>query len=220
MLSGIERADSVTIDGHKQFLLPIGSSLLLWRDPRAAMAIEKQADYMLRKGSGDLGVWSIEGSRPASSLLLHAVLHIVGPKGFSHLIEDNLEKTRLLAGLIEQSDDFELLIPPETNIVLYRYVPEALRRQVERGELDDDEHARLNDLNERIQTAQFHAGRTYTSRTALDCLPCCRGRRVVALRAVVANPRTTENDLRAVLNDQSGIARALGDSLAREGHDR
>jgi glutamate decarboxylase len=217
MLTGIERADSVTIDGHKQFLLPIGSSILLWRDPRAALAIEKRADYMLRRGSGDLGVSSIEGSRPASSLLLHAVLHIIGPKGFSHLIEDNLEKTRALAGLIERSDNFELLISPETNIVVYRYVPQPLRPRVERGELTEGENAWLNRLNERIQTAQFHGGRTYTSRTTLDCFPRYRGRLVVALRAVVANPRTTENDLKEVLDDQLGIAHALEDSLAGEG---
>lgn len=220
MIGGIEEADSVTIDGHKQFLLPIGSSVLLWRDPRAARAIEHRANYMLRQGSGDLGVASIEGSRPASSLLLHAVLHVLGPKGFSHLIEDNLEKTRLLAGLIERSEEFELLLPPETNIVLYRYVPDALRRRVGAGEVGERENAELNDLNERIQTAQFLAGRTYTSRTALDCLPRYRGRRVVALRAVVSNPRTTENDLREVLEDQSSIARALGNPLVLEGLER
>src|SRR5262249_45749710 len=42
-LAGIERADSVTIDGHKQLYLPLGIGLVLFRQPRFARAIEKHA---------------------------------------------------------------------------------------------------------------------------------------------------------------------------------
>lgn len=68
----------MTIDAHKQFYLPIGSSVLLMREPHAATVIEKQASYMLQEGSGDLGKRSLEGSRPGSALLLHAGLYIIG----------------------------------------------------------------------------------------------------------------------------------------------
>ncbi|MHC5832804.1 MAG: pyridoxal-dependent decarboxylase, partial [Nostoc sp.] len=52
-LAGIERADSVTIDGHKQLYLPIGIGMVFFRDPYKAEAIEKQASYTMRKGSFD-----------------------------------------------------------------------------------------------------------------------------------------------------------------------
>jgi len=80
-LAGIDRAESVTIDAHKQFYLPIGSSVLRMLEPHAATVIEKQASYMLQEGSGDLGKRSLEGSRSGSALLLHAGLNIIGPQG-------------------------------------------------------------------------------------------------------------------------------------------
>ena len=67
-LAGIERADSVTIDGHKQLYVPLGIGLVLFRDPDTARSIEQQARYTIRAGSGDLGRRSIEGSRPAMAL--------------------------------------------------------------------------------------------------------------------------------------------------------
>jgi putative pyridoxal-dependent aspartate 1-decarboxylase len=54
-LAGIERADSVTIDGHKQLHLPVGVGALLMRNPLTAQAIAKYAHYTLRPDSPDLG---------------------------------------------------------------------------------------------------------------------------------------------------------------------
>ena len=81
-LRGIERATSVTIDGHKSMHLPIGTSLLLMADPQAADVIVRSSNYIIQDGSGDLGRHTIEGSRPASSLFAHAALHIIGRRGY------------------------------------------------------------------------------------------------------------------------------------------
>jgi len=59
--------------------------MLLLRDPGAVSAIEKQSRYMLQSGSGDLGQWSLEGSRSGSGLLLHAALHVIGAVGYAYL---------------------------------------------------------------------------------------------------------------------------------------
>ena len=91
-LRGIERADSVTIDGHKQLYLPMGLGLVLLRDPRAAKAIEKQAQYIIRDGSPDLGRRALEGSRPGMTLYLHAGLHLLGREGYGRLVDEGLGK--------------------------------------------------------------------------------------------------------------------------------
>jgi glutamate/tyrosine decarboxylase-like PLP-dependent enzyme len=80
-LEGIECADSITLDAHKQLHMPIGLSLVLLRDPATARAMEIEANYMLRDDSGDLGRVSMEGSRPGMALFLHAALEIFGRSG-------------------------------------------------------------------------------------------------------------------------------------------
>jgi glutamate decarboxylase len=208
-LAGIERADSVTIDGHKQMYLPLGIGLLLLRDPHAARAIEKQAHYLSRPGSADLGRRSLEGSRPGTSLFLHAGLHVIGREGYADLTEESVRKARCLADQIGDLPEFELLVEPDSNLVLYRYVPAAWRDRLLSGDLTPADHDVLNLFNERLHKAQRRAGRTYVSRTTLFHTRYGRDVPVVALRAVIANPLTTEGDLAAVLLDQLALAEGL-----------
>jgi glutamate decarboxylase len=208
-LAGIERADSLTIDGHKQLYLPLGIGLLLLRDPHAARAIEKQAHYLSRPGSADLGRRSLEGSRPGTALFLHAGLHVFGRDGYAALTEESIRKARRLADRIGDLPEFELLAEPDTNLVLYRYVPAAWRDRLLGGELTPADHDALNRFNERLHKAQRRAGCTYVSRTTLFHTRYGRDVPVVALRAVVANPLTTEADLAAVLQDQLALAEGL-----------
>ncbi len=98
-LKGIHYADSITVDAHKQIHVPIGSSMLLLREPLKARVIEKHTRYMLQEQSGDLGKRSLEGSRPAGALYVHAALHIIGQTGFEYIIDEKLRKARFMAGL-------------------------------------------------------------------------------------------------------------------------
>lgn len=195
-LRGIARADSVTIDGHKQLYLPMGSGFLLLRDPKAAGAIEKQAAYIIRAASPDLGRRSLEGSRPASSALLHAGLQLLGRRGYAALIDRGIALARAFAEEIAATPGLELLAAPQSNIVNYRLRPAGLA-------VDADA---VDALNIRVQEAQRDAGRGFVSRTTLSHLG---PRPLVALRAVLANPRTTLSDLRAVLAEQRALAGLL-----------
>lgn len=190
-LRGIARADSVTIDGHKQLYLPMGSGFLLLRDPQAAGAIEKQAAYIIRAASPDLGRRSLEGSRPATSALLHAGLQLLGRRGYAALIDRGIALARAFAEEIAATPGLELLAAPQSNIVSYRLRPAGL------------EDGAVDALNIRVQEAQRDAGRGFVSRTTLSHLG---PRPLVALRAVLANPRTTLADLRAVLAEQRALA--------------
>lgn len=208
-LDGIERADSITADGHKQLYLPIGSSMLLLRDPSAAKTIEKQTRYMLQEGSGDLGKRSLEGSRPGAAMLVHAALHIIGAKGYEFLTDESIRKARLMAEMIRSRPEFELLVETETNILLYRYIPEPWREALAQGSLSCADNHQINAYNKSIQKAQFEAGRTFVSRTTWEKSYDGMRMAVVALRAVIGNPFTTAGDMELVLEDQLMIAAEL-----------
>ena len=209
-LAGLRRADSITIDGHKQMYLPMGIGMILLRDPLLARVIEKQARYILRAGSADLGKRALEGSRPGMAFLLHAALKIIGRQGYELLIDDNLRKTLYMADVIRARPEFELLVEPQMNVLTYRFIPEELRRKARCAELTISEQEALNEINQKLQRLQRQAGSSFVSRTTLSATAYGDLTPVVALRVVIANPLTTEADIVEILNEQVGIASRLG----------
>ena len=209
LLNGLEAADSVALDGHKQLYVPIGTGVLLLRDPHAARLLEKRAPYMLHAGSGDLGRFSLEGSRAGSALLMHASMQVIGRRGYAALIERNFDNAARLARIVAESSDFELLHLPQTNIVLYRYLPAQLRSFVANRTLTSAGQCHLNAVNRSLQQRQYEGGRSFVSRSTLCSLEGYRGVPVVALRAVMVNPLAGVDDMQAMLADQRQIAEAL-----------
>jgi glutamate decarboxylase len=206
-LAGIEQADSVTIDGHKQLYLPMGLGMCIIRNPQLAKSIEKQARYIARPTSADLGKRALEGSRPSTVLFLHAALHIIGHSGYEILLDEGIRKTRYLADSILSRPEFELLQEPTINILVYRYLPERYRQRAASGELSDSDNQTINDFNVRLQKCQREAGYSFVSRTVIRSTRYPKP--LVALRTVMANPVTTEADIDDVLLDQLEIASRL-----------
>jgi glutamate decarboxylase len=206
-LRGIEQADTVAIDGHKQMDLPVGIGMLVLKKPELAKVIEKHADYIVRARSADLGRRTLEGSRPATAMLLHAGLHLFGKDGYGFLVTAGISKARYMARLITQGSDFELLLEPETNIVVYRYIPERFRESVARGIIGADENAELNRINECLQKEQRRQARSFVSRTTIPAKTAQQD--TIALRAVLSNPLMTPDDIHAILEDQAALAANL-----------
>ena len=205
LLAGIERADSVTIDAHKQLYVPMGAGMVVFKDPTAVSAIEHHANYILRHGSKDLGSHTLEGSRPGMALLVHAGLSIIGRKGYELLIDLGIERARTFATMIQRHPDFELTSEPELNILTYRYCPRAVQKIL--AEAPADRAAAINALLDQVcqllQKHQREAGKTFVSRTRLRT---ARYREeITVLRSVLANPLTTDDILTSVLTEQCEI---------------
>jgi len=214
LLDGIERADSVTIDAHKQLYVPMGAGMVLFRDPTATAAIEHHAAYILRHGSKDLGSHTLEGSRPGKAMLVHAGLSIIGRKGYELLIDLGVERARTFAGMIRRHPDFELTSEPELNILTYRYCPRSLQQRLARATQAQREriNALLDQVNQLLQKHQREAGKTFVSRTRLQ-IATRGGQELTVLRVVLANPLTTDDVLASVLDEQCAIVQQ-GDMAA------
>ncbi len=206
LLNGIALADSVTIDGHKQFYLPMSTGMVFFRDPHAMDAVAYHAAYINRPGSVDLGIRSLVGSRAATSLVLGSALDIMGSDGYALLIDHGIEIARIFAEAINRRPMFELITAPELNILTYRLVPEGLRESSVSKEtpIEADRLRLLNKINIKIQRMQREAGNSFVSRTTLR-----RSARpdTVVLRVVLMNLRTTPKILNAILDEQEAIYR-------------
>ncbi len=204
LLRGIERADSVTIDGHKQFYLPMSNGMVFFKDPKAMDAVAYHASYINRPGSVDLGIRSLVGSRCATSLVLGSALNIMGAGGYALLIDHGIDMANAFAEEIRRRPLFELVTPPELNILTYRIVPDGLgAAQNLLANMDEqNRHRQLNRINVRLQRLQREAGNSFVSRTTLRRT----GRSdTVVLRAVIMNLRTTAEILSSILDEQESI---------------
>ncbi|USD29138.1 putative pyridoxal-dependent aspartate 1-decarboxylase [Pseudoalteromonas sp. SCSIO 43201] len=208
LLKGVERADSITIDAHKQMYVPMGAGMVIFKDPAASDAIEHHAEYILRKGSKDLGSHTLEGSRPGMAMLVHACLRVIGRQGYEMLIDKGIEKARYFAELIKQTPDFELISEPELCLLTYRYVPEAIKLAIEQADKQEkiDIYAALNRFTASMQKRQREAGRSFVSRTRLTPEQYERQPTVV-FRVVLANPLTSEAMLTDIMEEQRQLAK-------------
>lgn len=207
LLDGIEMADSIAICGHKQMYLPLGTSVLLLKNPQTVEVTATYAHYQSSKSSYDLGAFSLAGSKPAHAVYLDAGFHLYGHRGYGYLIEQGVENAQLFALLIRNCECFELVEEPETNIVNYRYIPVAFRNKSKRSQ---EEEESISHATRAIQREQFFRGKTFVSYTVLQHTETPLG----VFRAVFINPVTQVEHMVEVLNDQLTIAREkLGEPI-------
>ena len=114
-----------------------------------------------------------------------------GTDGFAQLYDHLCAVTRFAWELIDDRPDFEAIHEPECNIICFRFLGD--------GSLRDTQ---LDELNRQLRERYNRSGEGWITATTLD------GRRV--LRMTVMNPRTTNADIRAVVD---GLARAGQDLI-------
>jgi glutamate decarboxylase len=182
----------------------MSNGMVFFRDPSAMDAVAYHASYINRPGSVDLGIRSLVGSRCATSLVLGSALDIMGAGGYALLIDHGIDMANAFAEEIRRRPLFELVTPPELNILTYRIVPgDGGSAQKILKKMDAQErHFQVNRINVRLQRLQREAGNSFVSRTTLHRT----GRSdTVVLRAVIMNLRTTPEILRSILDEQESI---------------
>ncbi len=206
LLDGIEMADSVTIDGHKQFYMPMTCGMVYFKNPKILDNVEYHANYVARRGSVDLGIKSLSGSREATSLILDSALKIMGSRGYALLIEHGIETAREFAEEIKRRPLFQLVTSPVLNILTYRICPENTKQKL--SQADPDEIRRinheLNAINRTIQRIQRESGNSFVSRTVL-MIENKPENEIVVLRCVIMNPMTDMRIINSILDEQEEI---------------
>ncbi len=207
LLKGIELADSVTIDCHKQFYMPMSSGMVYFKDPKALDQIAYHAKYVNRPGSVDLGIKTLEGSREANSLILDSALKIMGSRGYALMIEHGIETAQHFAKMIQKRSLFQLITKPQLNILTYRFVPQKIQKKLKTVDKKQRQgiDAGLDVINKQIQRIQREDGKSFVSRTRLKAR-LDDDHDVVVLRTVIMNPMTNIKILEEILDEQEAIA--------------
>jgi glutamate decarboxylase len=214
-LSGIDIADSITVDGHKQLYTPMGVGVLLLKSPLDAIAIRKTANYVIRNESPDLGKFTLEGSRPANVLYLNASLVLLGKDGLGTLMTRSCTLVKQMATRLHHhpSKAFQLLHEPQSNLLLFRYLPREFRENLE---VNDEQNEMLNLYVEQMQTIQTRRNdgqaHGFTSRTTVTF----QNRPTKAFRIVIANPLTQWSDIENAIQDLIQVGSIVDRNLEYE----
>ena len=114
--------------------------------------------------------------------------------------------------MIKESENFQLITHPELCILTYRYLPSKIQKLINKDS-NDYIHAKINDLNVKIQEKQKQIGNSFVSRTKLFNFQYDYTMDV--FRVVLANPLTQEKHLKKILHEQEEIGQNLLDTLVR-----
>lgn len=155
LLSGIERADSITIDPHKWLSMPFAAGVILTRHPSMLeKAFSVTSPYMprvARPSMIDNFRVSAQWSRRMNSLKLWLTLRVHGRRAYGEMIERQMELAAGMRAWFERSEYFEPTAPQTLPILNFRL------RQV--GE-DDAETAHRKFIEEFNRDGRYWISRT------------------------------------------------------------
>jgi len=197
-LSGLERADSITIDFHKAFFQPVSCSAFLVADRAHFDLIRVNADYLNpddheSEGFPDLVNWSLQTTKRFDALKLWLSFQMVGAERFAAMIDAISGLAEGMANRIAADRRFELLHRPGFSAVVFRWCSGGP------AELD-------NRLNEAIPKQLFRDGKAVLGHTRIDGRAC--------LKVTLINPLSSDRDLAALLETIADSAAAISPHLA------
>lgn len=127
LFSGVERADSVAWDPHKQFGVPIPSSLLFVRRREDFNRMAVYGDYFNRKDDiePNPGLKSPPSTRPFTALSLVTSLRYQGMVKVIQRLRAPLTAIKTAADYLKTEADIEVCHQPDTGLLCIRITPEG-----------------------------------------------------------------------------------------------
>ena len=131
-LSGIELADSLTLDPHKWWFQPYEIGCLLVRDHlhlKATYAVT--AEYLkdaqdLYSSEINFFEYGIQLTRSFRALKLYTTLKIFGLNNFSYAIDHGISMAEYTEELLRRNDNWEITSPAQLAVIAFRYQPRIL----------------------------------------------------------------------------------------------
>jgi L-2,4-diaminobutyrate decarboxylase len=198
LFAGRELADSVSWDPHKQFGVPIPSSVLFVKRKKDFERMALYSDYFnpLEDPKPNPSLKSPPSTRPFSALALVTSLLYQGKKKVIARLRAPLAAINEAADRIQDEPGIELSLRPDTGILCFRVTPEGFPKN------------RLNDLQEYIYDQVMQEGKRTISKTKL-------GEKSV-LRLVAVSPALSSENLMETIAHARAIGMAYDPTVKKE----
>ncbi|BAJ32016.1 MULTISPECIES: pyridoxal-dependent decarboxylase [Kitasatospora] len=186
LLTGIERADSVSLDWHKLGWQPAAAGVFLVREDHTYASLARRAVYLNPADDEQAGYPSLLGrslrtTRRPDAFKLAATLRVLGRDGLGELVDRCHHSALRAAELVREKPELELHCDPVLTTVVFRY--------------RSADPARADHVNAELRRLLLRTGRAVVGRTELPG----HGPGRVRLKLTLLNPHTTEAQLAALL---------------------
>ena len=178
-VAGLKLCDSITVDFHKMFVMPISCSAVLIKDGNDFEALTIHADYLNREedeedGYTNLVDKSLQTTRRFDALKVWMSFQARGKDGWSKLINASMGNAQYLYQQLKADSDFEVITEPEISSVVFRY-----------KNCGSDEKA--DTVNKKVRRALIHQHGVVIGQTISDGHTC--------LKFTLLNPLITHEKL-------------------------
>jgi glutamate/tyrosine decarboxylase-like PLP-dependent enzyme len=156
LTDGVERAHSVSSDGHKWLNVPHDCGFSFVREPRFLIKAFSEAAAYLPATSEErpsVAYWSAEGSRRARAFTVWATLKAYGRDGYRAMVERHVDIAHHLATRVDEEPELERLADVQLNVVTFRWRPEGVPGD------------QLDELNSRLGAELLRDGRVFAGTT-------------------------------------------------------
>ncbi|QCR38141.1 aspartate aminotransferase family protein [Nissabacter sp. SGAir0207] len=186
-LDGLELADSITLDFHKQFFQTISCGAFLLKEARHYELMRYQAAYLNSEfdeaqGVPNLVSKSLQTTRRFDALKLWMGLEALGKTQYAEIIDHGVTLAQQVAQYVAEQPALELVMEPQLASVLFRFRPEHLAAQGD---------AAVALFNQKIGDALLDSGRANVGVTEFDGVTC--------LKMTLLNPVVTLEDIKVLL---------------------
>lgn len=184
-IQGIDKADSITVDFHKMFLLPISCSCLLVKDKNYLNPLSFHAVYLNREeeesdGYTNLVSKGLQTTRRFDALKVLFSFLVRGKKGFNEIVNKNIENAKYFYNILKRDRAFEVLNNPEISAVVFRVVYKK------KGIKHHNRNIDANALNKNIRHNLMHEKGIFIGETEVN------GH--TYLKTTILNPRLEKSD--------------------------
>ncbi len=188
LFEGLERADTVSWDPHKQMAVPIPSSILFARDRELFRPMALFSHYWNREDAPgpNPGLKSIPSTRPFAALPLVASIRHQGLTELVGRLRKPLDAVRGFYEELQDHPDVEVLHEPDTGILCYRVLQPSMSAE------------ELDRLQEQVYRTLQRKGKRIISVTRVG--------EKAALRAVAVAPEVTTKALMGTVLEALQIA--------------
>ena len=184
LAKGIEKADSVVIDGHKMMMMPSIMTFLAFKNKiHSYQTFSQKAQYLWENSEDE--EWynyakrTFECTKSMMSIQFYLVKQAYGDSIFEEYVDTLYDLGQIFYEIVEDEAHLQSFLKPDANIVCFRYV---------HPDLQQDE---INKINQQIRKAILEDGRFYIVQTLLQ------GKNY--LRVTIMNPFTSQKEINELL---------------------